>query len=157
MLVECFSQSKCYIITICTGWGGCCFFTVIKVAVASISDKYFPLESPKNTLSALRAPNAMGKDIMDTMILMYERLSAADNNGLFNESFFLPSPVTSNEVREVVLACRGEIKDRVPAICRCNGFDCGIITAFVVEQPETQIETTIKRKKTNIVSVLHFL
>ena len=95
----------------------------------------------------------MGKDMIETMILMYERLSAADNNGLFNETFLSASPaVTSKE--EVVVEWRGDVKDRVGpiAIRRRNGFDCGIITPLVkVEQPDTQIKTTTKNSQINVI------
>ena len=97
----------------------------------------------------------MGKDMIETMILMYERLSAADNNGLFNEAFLSASPVTSKGFKEeVVLAWRGDVKDRIGpiAIRRRNGFDCGIITPLVkVEQPDTQIKTTTKNSQINVI------
>ena len=90
---------------------------------------------------------------MDTMILMYERLSAADSKGLFKEPFFFPaSPVTSNGLlMEVVLAWSGEIKDRAEptAMCRRKCFGCGMIAALVVEQLETQITTTKKKRQNN--------
>ena len=94
----------------------------------------------------------MGKDMIETMILMYERLSAADNNGLFNEAFLSASPVTSKGFKEeVVLAWRGDVKDRI-GICRRNDFGCGIITPLVkVEQPDTQIKTTTKDRQINVI------
>ena len=51
-------------------WKGSKDGTVAKVAVASICDKYDAFVSPKKAMSALRDPNAIGKDMIETMILM---------------------------------------------------------------------------------------